>query len=399
MNARILTLVAFVSWSCGSAEQRATGSMFTDSAGIEIVLNDASVVSQAITGTVTSAPEFDPRGPAPALEFYQVQGLVALDSGFGVINSGTRQLRVFDDDGTYQRSIGARGGGPGEFHSLGSVYRYRGDSLLMRDSRTQVITIFDQAGTPDRSLWLAIDDYGRAPSLLAVLPSGHLLAYARAHLATVVGQGTIVDSSQFAVYDPECEVLTNLGRWPTGARVRFLREGVFTTLEAPFAVSATGTSWQDGFCLWYGARFEIRCHDGVGVLRRILRVAMPGEPMTPASIGRYEEQQSRVPYAAYRNAWRRIRDDIVYPDTVPVFERVVGSEEGGFWVEAYRPFGEGPNVWWYLDPDGHFVGAAELPPRFVAYLFDGEIIRGVWRDEFDVEHVRTLRVEWPNPSE
>jgi hypothetical protein len=38
----------------------------------------------------------------------------------------------------------------------------------------------------------------------------------------------------------------------------------------------------------------------------------------------------------------------------------------------------------------------EFPERFTPFMFEGDIVRGVWRDDLDVEHIHTYRIEWPS---
>jgi hypothetical protein len=64
----------------------------------------------------------------------------------GVIaNAGTHELRFFDRSGSFIRSVGGQGEGPGEFTALGSI-ALRGDSLVAYDRRSLRFTVFDRDG-------------------------------------------------------------------------------------------------------------------------------------------------------------------------------------------------------------------------------------------------------------
>lgn len=286
------------------------------------------------------------------------------------------------------------------FDTLGLLPHYRGDSLLMHDGWDRRVTVFDQAGAVGRTFFIAPHpQYSIFNPPIVAFDNGNLLAFSRAKIMDRSGYGTIVDSSVFGLHDADGQPLAVVGRWPTGARMRFLREGVDTTLEAPFALEVDATMWKDGFCLGFGATFEIRCHDHAGQLRRIVRAPIAGQPVTPELVSRYEESQLRARPPAAQRAFRRILEDVTYPSALPVYRRLVGTVQGALWVEAYRPFGEGPSRWWWIDEAGRLAGLAEFPARFDAYVFDNGIVWGVWRDGFDVEHLRAYRTSWPDGLE
>ena len=142
--------------------------------------------------------------------------------------------------------------------------------------------------------------------------------------------------------------------------------------------------------------FEIRCYDDLGELRRIIRVAIAGQPVTPDLVSRYEAAQLGLRQSGRAAAFRRILEDVTYPTELPVYDRIVGTATGDLWVGAYQPFGDGRGLWWCLDDEGRLVGWVEFPERFTPFMFEGDIVRGVWRDDLDVEHIHTYRIEWPS---
>ena len=117
----------------------------------------------AATGCQSSDPEPDPpailqlaSGPSveigrasgdPSQELYRVSGAVRLADGRIVVaNSGSSELRYFDSSGDYLKSVGRRGGGPGEFTGDLTLLPYHGDSLLVWDARLRRFSLFDFNG-------------------------------------------------------------------------------------------------------------------------------------------------------------------------------------------------------------------------------------------------------------
>jgi hypothetical protein len=86
-------------------------------------------------------------GGDPSHELYRVSGAVRLTDGRIVVaNSGSSELRYFDSNGDYLKSVGRRGGGPGEFTGDLKLLPYHGDSLLVWDARLRRFSLFDLNG-------------------------------------------------------------------------------------------------------------------------------------------------------------------------------------------------------------------------------------------------------------
>ena len=48
--------------------------------------------------------------------------------------------------------------------------------------------------------------------------------------------------------------------------------------------------------------------------------------------------------------------------------------------------------WDILDAEGRYLGVLDVPHRFQPVTFEGDLVYGIWRDEFDVQYVRVMRV-------
>lgn len=51
--------------------------------------------------------------------------------------------KLFDNDGAFIRTVGAEGGGPGEFRAADDMWELPGDSVVIRDSGAQLFHVFD----------------------------------------------------------------------------------------------------------------------------------------------------------------------------------------------------------------------------------------------------------------
>lgn len=80
--------------------------------------------------------------------FQDVTSVIRLaDGNLAVSDGGGSTISVFDPHGSFVRSFGGNGEGPGEFRSLSRIYRVGTDSIFGLDAWTERLSFFDTAGT------------------------------------------------------------------------------------------------------------------------------------------------------------------------------------------------------------------------------------------------------------
>jgi len=100
-------------------------------------------------------------------------GVLGDDATTLVGNSGTQQIRVFDGDGRSVAVAGRQGGGPGEFRSINGMSRFRGDSILVFDLRSQRFSVLTPRGAFVRSFQNSASGGPAFP--FGVFPDGSIL--------------------------------------------------------------------------------------------------------------------------------------------------------------------------------------------------------------------------------
>ncbi len=120
----------------------------SDSGAQRIVGSPASIARAPTGWMVEPEPSFvvgQVTGPHPYL-FDGITGVVQLaDGSVLVADSGSRELRIFGLDGSFRRSAGGAGQGPGEFLSLSLAPSAGTDSVIVYDPRQGRYTIFDES--------------------------------------------------------------------------------------------------------------------------------------------------------------------------------------------------------------------------------------------------------------
>ena len=85
-----------------------------------------------------------------------------------------------------------------------------------------------------------------------------------------------------------------------------------------------------------------------------------------------------------------------YPETMPVFGRMLVDAAGHLWVQDYAAeYLERPIDWSVFDPDGRLIARVTVPVRFRITQIGEDWVLGVQRDEMDVQYVRVHRLARP----
>ena len=130
---------ALLSLACGGDRQTPPGPMTRDSAGVTIVDNGSLDLNRELLAAVEPVVEIGVADGAAELQFFQVSGATRLaDGGFAVTDGGSRELRIFDEDGSHRATAGGAGGGPGEFRYPIAVHALGGDTIMVLDRSDRV---------------------------------------------------------------------------------------------------------------------------------------------------------------------------------------------------------------------------------------------------------------------
>ena len=100
--------------------------------------------------------------------FFRVSNARLKADSILVANSSTGEIRLFDSAGRHVRSFGGLGGGPGEFRGLGSVW-YQPDRVIATEFSPRGVVIFDAGGEYQRGVRLSEGPQVRWPSPIGVI--------------------------------------------------------------------------------------------------------------------------------------------------------------------------------------------------------------------------------------
>lgn len=380
--------IAVAAGGCGAAgDENAT--VIRDSAGIAIVEHAPGSPAPAWS-LGEPALALGSAGADEAYELFQPLHALRLEDGRVVVaNHGTEELRFFAPDGTHLRTVGRKGGGPGEFRDLWGLARLPGDSLAAWDWTARRLTIYDEHGEFARIV-TPVGDFGFAPRLLGTLDRTFVVIPGFNPGAIFAsGGGLRRDAAVLLRFDADDGALADsLGPHPTGERYVRMGDGQFWMAPVQLGQAEHIRVGPDGVVVGDDRTGEIRAHDAAGRLVRIIRAGEPGRPVTSAHLARYRERHLADADQDRLEENRRRLDETPAAQTLPAFTDLFVDRLGRFWVEHFDGDYDGPDRWTVLDPEGRPLGALELPPRMRPLDAGEDYLLAYWKDDLDVEHVR-----------
>ena len=323
-------------------------------------------------------------------------GDIAVDAkgGIYVFDGTVPALRYYDSTGTYVRTLGAKGAGPGEYQDAVKGLAVRSDGkVVMRDPRNARLNVYDSSGAPTNS-WqvtggLFVDD------AMVLDTADHAfikILFSRPEpnkpwnigLLHLDAQGQYVDS----IPSPK------IAGEPTDAGGAFSPDKHWAFSPLGYMVVGVNSAY----------RFELRHANGAVV--RIERET-PTVQVLP---------QERAEYAV-RDTWYRkqpwyMSSDVrPLPTTKPPYSGFLIGRDGRVWVRRHvlaekldeardatsdsppTPAWIEPHVYDVFEPDGTFLGEVHVPKNTRLMLVRSETGWGSRQGDNGALYVVRLRID------
>lgn len=407
-----LSLFAMGCAQGGDAASRWTGTV-RDSAGVALVTNhDTPIWREGEEWQFTRTLKIGVAEGEPEYMIGGLSGLVMLSDGRVVIGDAlNHNVRFFSPEGTYLKTVGKQGKGPGEFSGSINLLLGPGDTILAIDSWTMRANVISPDGewlssfptTPSYGFWIVNWDDDETTREIVSL------------LRPLQGEGAPSETEYdlLVLRDLQGAFGDTLARLPTDRT--FTGEGESQLIHLYRGTPAYDLC--DGFVVTANTsnyRFTWRGRDGA-----VVRVAtLDREPSTLT--GQDQEvfverldtmwEQNHVPQAQRTAIKSRLRFESSYP----AFRQFRCGPEGSILVQRVLPLREmtaeqrtsfgigtdppGADEWDIFDREGRYLGVAPLPtpPHRHAFYRDqsgGWVMAGLDRGELDVPFAGVWRIE------
>ncbi len=380
----------------------------TDSAGVAVVHNPATPMWRAgdewtatedlRVGTVAGEPEY---------QFGQLAFVEVVDDGtMYAMDILAREVKAYGPDGTYLRTIGGPGSGPGEI-GQGAVFVFDDGQggLIVPDLGNQRVNRYSPEGEPEGSFRIELQ--AGVPTRWGIDPSGRLFAQLRG--LAVPGIAALEEGDPIVVYDTTGAVIDTIAMLPKGQTLAGVTEEQFSmVLFSPEPV------WDldDNGDIYYAMndQYRVLVNDQDGNLKRIITRDVERKPVEEADrnailrLLREQYAQFGLPPAQIET----IMQGIGFADSYPAFGQIFLGPGETLWVQRIRsardmaegqeegfefdPQAIGSPEWEVLDSEGRFLGVVTLPEGFAPVNVKDDLLYGVWRDELDVQYLMRVKV-------
>jgi hypothetical protein len=382
--------------ACGGTEAADGGYTIADSAGVTLVRNLAdtdwnvtphpTLVEDLRIGTIDGSPE---------TEFTNIVGIdVGSDGRIYVLDRSSSNVRVFAPDGSYLRTLGREGQGPGELRRGGvsGVFVTPTDTVWVADATPgpNRLVAFTPEGEAGPTIPLAIDPRG-TPREWAAGPNGR--AFVRMESRSEERPDLLLlEDSQTGVADTLFQLQTpDLGPLSTSIQWAILDDGrivVGRTDEHRFLILRADGSLDRVVTRAVPLR-RMSDQDRASLVASPL-FSTPLPARAPESLRQRIESQNqgraaRLQEVEFFHAYTRM---IAGPGNTFWTRRDVSAEE----IEAAGGFRLVPNLWDVYDAEGRYLGPLELPKMFTPHRAAGDHLYGVEQGEDMVPYVVRLRL-------
>lgn len=338
------------------------------------------------------------------------------DGGLLVHDAQSAAVRLFDAQGTFVRTVGGKGGGPGEYDQINGIAQLPDGRIALWDATGGRLNVYTPAGDFLYTARMPITGWF-SQNILHVDDAGAL--YARGILERhptdfTKSKGGFIRMSDSAVVRDSLPLIEfGAPAPPLTARSRDGRS--MTATSVPFLPGSFVRQRPDGGQV-SGTGEPYRFYLVGGALEKPIRVE---REHVPVAVSETESSQRREQIERNMKrldpSWSWTGPGI--PATKPAYRGLEVGADGRIWVLLSMP-GEPipeaelppvrqptngapppvrlttrePNVYDVFSPAGMLLGRVALPARTRVYSMRGDTVWGVQRDSLDVEYAVRMRV-------
>jgi hypothetical protein len=322
-----------------------------------------------------------------------------------LVDFGTRQVRIFGRDATFQRRFGREGQGPGEFSLLEGIAALSNGRILAFDGSRRRLSLFERDGAH-----VSTHQLGGSGSLVGAFPDGAIVLRASGGATSMMSRrpGPFRDSVRFVVYKPDYRAAGASSVAVEGPERMLRAEGnarrASSKLFEPSVVAAVANgdlvfaSTAGGTLLRMGSDGQARSSWALRSRQR----RVPADVIRAERERRIRELSTRPalppnlpgggpPPETYRLRQEEAANLESYP-TFPEFRSLLAGSDGTLWLEDY-PVPGASGVRWYRLQNGVATGWVDVSGSAVVLAIGYGLMIQVVEDDLGVDTAVVLRLE------
>lgn len=381
--------------------------------GASIVVEDSSGV-RIVTNDLTQLNAQCPVSPEPVLSIgvqdgeepyllYRVMGTTRLsDGGVALVNQGSNEVRFYDSNGTFRKSVGGQGEGPREFKSAFYIFRPNDREVWVSDSYPWSLKIYSESGEFLRSI-NPPSEHSWEPHFTGILEDERM----------ILGQSSssrdpefTVQPVQYSLHSREGELTDSLftlsnGKWGEMGEGSSLLT-LFRLLESFAHESVSKSKLYSG----QGQKPEINVYgfdSGVN-LELIVRWKGQDQRVTPEAIAN-ERDKIRDQYKNQSEVFFRdylpllVSQERPIAEVLPAFTDIEAGRDGAIWAKLFsQKWESGMSDWVRFTEEGKMACTAQIPSSLRFIEFGSNYVLGTIRDDIGVERVQVFSIGTPEEA-
>jgi hypothetical protein len=380
---RLVAVAATVALvGCGGASDAPSLSTTTDSAGIAIVTGPAA--DSALPWGFTELHRLGGADSGVA-SFTRASGSVVATDGRSTIAvldwENTNRIQLFDSTGIWLRSVGARGGGPGEIQSPSGITMSRDGRLLAFDYVKMALVQWASDGSPlPETKWATGEGF----------PYGVPRQTGDSLIVLVQVSDTTRRTMRLEVRAPGGTVALDSTIEPAPKMVMFSCVGL--SLPPLFTGQLAWAAGAGQLVTTPQSAYVVNVRAGARLVRSVRRAITP-TATTNADAARLYPEGMKIRFGGGRECITpssEVAEKLGMAPTLPLVKGVAVAPDGTLWVERFTFEGETPSTD-VFDAAGRYLGTIagrSLPLGFLGndlVLFpienadDGTSVIGVYR--------------------
>lgn len=376
----IASITVFLTLACCSSKPGKAHVEFID--GVEYVHNSAEPLHPEKSVTFEEELTIGEEGESEEATLYRPRNvLVDKTDNIYISDYQDGTIKIFDPDGNYLRSIGAKGEGPGEFQGISAMAFLPDDRLLTLDLMARRTSLFDNKGEFMRShTWR----------------NSHINIYLADQSGYVADENVYGEERQLFLkkFDLNGNELETWGEF-SPIELKIQRKGeAMLSISVPYSpqsiFAGDSTHKQIYHCL--NNKYLIEVFDGTGKLLRKIDRPYDPVPFTKADAEDYYAAFDRQGNKAFSDMAR----DVELPKVKTITEDMKVDSRGYLWVatnELKEEEGKSFRAWDIFDLEGYYDCRVWLDFRPGSFV-RGKMYRLHQDEETGFTVVKRYKVIW-----
>ncbi len=314
-----VTLLSLLLTGCSGSEHTDSGrwnGTVTDSAGVTVVINPSTPLLGRVMLELEADLVIGDTLHEESFFFNRIDAGVDSAGRIHIWDPNSFRIQTFDGSGTFVRTVGKQGSGPGEFSSGFSMW-YRvgeaGDLTVLESGKFQ---LFDPSGLYQRAI-PARPSTGR----FALLDTGLMVR----DQFTVNEDGPI---DELILTDSVGEHVSTIASYQSIKARAAMMDGLRFTHLAPEPV--LGQVLPNGAAFGFPSEYRISLTGDDGEVATIIEVAEPPLELNGSMRDNLLEEMSTDVHGRTR---RDLDGEVFFPDTWPYFDRIISDDAGNLLVQ------------------------------------------------------------------